>query len=240
MRRHRKVRAAWDWAVDGTATMIDNSASGGGQPVTVGGWLLPPGRVKWLCDTSEVDHITFDAALLWLSFSVEATYLDTLTASALAQKTDLYVMKVTQDETGGSGQEVFTPFSSPATPSAVTAWDTPAQSQDGLDPFLWCHRWWGYEPGSQVSIYSPDSQVIEGASNATDVYRNVGTHQGYTVSPGMLISAAFQPTVEIRSKRRLAKHEGLWIGMSLPSLGLANGIQYNLQYAARLLVSRSR
>lgn len=221
MRRRRGRRSAWNWA-----TRLDLAYT----PTTPDRWgikgpLLPAPRVDWLLEQGRGrDAVTVTGILLWLDFII---YNENAEGPPLVQPIDFYILKERYDA-GYAGQ--YHPYDEPTVPAGVTSWDTAGDEEtDGLDPYLWTHHMSPYVAGT--NIY--DSSFT---GNATNV---LAIQPDNCIQPTFNVSAQWQPSVHIRTKRRMMKGEQLTLGFgaSTAAADYNYGITYDLAAYVRVLTS---
>lgn len=239
-RKRKRSRAQWDWAESLFIAAADPGGTAGTRMWT-GGPLLPAGRTKWLCDTRKRDHIVVSGILLWVD---AVAYLESSAAGGNSIATvppyEFYLIKNQDDEQGNVTAD-FLPFQAPTVPSLVTDWTSGGESSDGLDPFLWCHALSPFVAGTKVSQENAGTTVDAGAGNADAVI--ISTNEA--AYPGVIqydrnVRMSWQPDVVIKTKRRLARHEGLIFGITWETLGDSSvtgskGVTIDVSVRARML-----
>lgn len=215
-RKRRGARPRWIHAGGQSATFTPNAESG--VTNTIVALLLPPERVRYLCDTSRKDHMTSNAILLWLDFY---WVFDDHTGSGGGQQTagpvDFYIMK-TEFDSSTPPTDVplnFLPYREPDVPANITSWDAQTNEPDGLDAYLWTHHWSGVHRNSIDDVtWSSNASGTVGAPNG-----GIGN-----VVPYDAVRQAWQPDVVVKTRRRLNKNEGLFLGFvanNIPQTGPA-------------------
>lgn len=237
-RGRKRRRAQWDWAESLFITAEDPGGTIGTR-IWTGGPLLPEGRVKWLCDTRKMDHITTSAILLWVD---ALAYLADDSAGGPSHNTippfEFYIIKSTLDEQGNAAQD-FLPFQSPQVPSLVTDWTSGGESSDGLDPYLWTHVLSPFVAGTTATSLDYLGTGVAGASNAQAIIASVN-QSGASIQYDRNVRMSWQPDVVIKTKRRLLRNEYLGFGITWETLGDgpvtgSKGVTIDVSVRARML-----
>lgn len=212
MRRRFRTRGkgrkpTWAYAHAMTLLAADNALT----TTFVGGWLLPPGRVRWLCEDWKQASITHVTTHMWLDF-----HWISPSGGGGGHRgiPDVYFYAIKSNSsraTGGEGPIMndMNPWSTPNFPSAITDWEDETDD-DGTDSFLWCHRMKGMSPpNADVGTYTYTGDAKQGA-NQTDQMFSSGTEgvNNYMCRT-FSMRAEWQPDVIIRAKRRLLKDDGI-------------------------------
>lgn len=223
-RYSRRRRSRSVWAFSTAQALLLNSA---GQYSYF--WILPPGRVNYLCDTDRVDSLVFNGAHLWLDFhwvQVSTNSLPDVTMFAI----------VTEAELGGEPADIgeFGPFDQPSTPSSITEWND-APNIDGTDSFLWSHHIKGSSPPNAVVW----TQNYQGSAGNQYINTNSDADHAALVCRKFSVAAEWQPDVIIKSRRRLKKDEGIAFIMQSDTAITSNDVVH-LEAHCRTLVNRGR
>lgn len=223
-RRSRRSRATWGFA-DAAALNIPAGSLAGAHAYF---WIVPPGRINYLCDTDRVSKVGFRGAHLWLDFNWVG-----VAAGASLPDVTCYAMKSQQDLAGAPTVVDRNPWSTPETPASLTSWDAAGQ-EDGTDSFLWTHHIKGSTPpnaGLILTTPSAGNQTFSVGGNASS--DNVGF-----VCRKWFVTQEWQPDVMIRSRRSLTKEDGIAIIFSIDTANPNVGVNVNVR--ARCLLSRGR
>lgn len=234
-RRFRKRRAQWCYADNG-AMFITDTASGDLWTANV---LVPPSYVQYLCNTRKTDHLTIKGILLWLNVYVKNS-TEVAIFGPIAPALDLYVIKSAVDSSNVADVE-FLPYVQPPAPNAYTGPSWPADDYlpSGLDPFMWTTRLWPlYERGERAWPISWSG--VNNAATAVGPFEQnnsarVGSTavDGYWAIGGRHVQDPYQPSVRIKTRRRLERNQGLTIGMHLD--GVDGQLDYFCRWACRIL-----
>lgn len=213
MKRRRRARPRWVHAGTQETTFTPNQE--GGITNVTAALLLPPERVRYLCDTGQKDHLTTSAILIWLDFYVvadgSATTVDT---QQTASPVDFYIMKTAFD-TSTPPTDVplnFLPYREPDVPSLITSWDTQGDEPDGLDAYLWTHHL------GPIQLVNMDNQ--NASYNASDKAGSKSQGIGYVKSYSS-VRQMWQPDIVVKTRRRLAKNEGIFLGFAVNNISQA-------------------
>lgn len=194
--RRRGRRAAWTYANAGSMELGGAIAN-----ITQYVWLMPPGRAQYLADAKSRDSITFVGAQLWLDF-----HWENRGSAASLVDVDFCVYKATIVDPVGNLPD-FSPIESqweePPTPASLTAWEE--DTDDGNYGFLWQHHIKGTTPANAQVV----NQSTSNAWNQTNIIGAGTSDSPAWVCRKFYVTQEWQPDVVIRSKRRLAKGEGI-------------------------------
>lgn len=222
-RRRFRRKSSWIWA-DRFNITLNNASPAFAGASSAGHLLLPPGRVNWFCDTQvRRSHVTVTGILLWLDFWWQSD----IASDTTIPDVDFFLIASTEDEAGSIATQ-FDPFVEPQLPAAVTDW-TFAPS-DGLDPFMWTHHIKGSTPPNAfVSQTSSNNQynqsfVMHAASDAQEA-----------TCRKFMVAAEWQPDIHVKTRRRLVKDQGLWLGMRALTAALPSGMQAMLDVRTRIV-----
>lgn len=221
-------KSHWIWA-DSFNLSLDN-----GLGTVVNGrrynaaLLLPPGRVKWFCDTVvRRPAVTVTGVLMWLDFF----WKNTSGGAQALPDIDLFVDTTSEDDAGNITY-VRDAFFEPQVPANIAAWTDVAS--DGLDGFLWSHHIKGFSP--------PNAIVRTDGLPADSSTANQSTliHTGNSDVPAYMcrtfsVRAEWQPDVHIKTKRRLRPDEGLVIAMSGLDASFPAGVSAFLDVRTRMV-----
>lgn len=227
MVRKRRRLATWNWASAGTIVIADTTNS----PQTIASVnIFPPARTDWLLENGRGrKSLTVKKILLWLQAYVvnPSTNLVEIPSSM-----DFSLQRINQDSAGTISPGLQAPYAAPVLPSAMTSWTVGgADEEDGLNPYLWTHRWW---PSYQAGTQSGSVTLATGAA-ATNSGAYVQENSSGISTP-MRVTQGWQPDVVVRSSRRLVRGQGIGFFVTMNS-GASTNMTYNVQYACRVLTS---
>lgn len=222
MRRRRRPRPQWVYA-DNQLTTVNSGSLNVGSYYYASTWLLPPGRVKYLCDSKRKQHLTVKGIHLWLDF-----YLSLVSSTATSWPQILfYVTKAAEGQDGSANFFQAHPWTAPATPSTIATWNE--WDDDGLNSFMWCHRiGTSGPPGS--AVYQTQSNL---EYNQLIGMKSDGENAVKLCWPTP-VEAMWQPSVRIKTARRLSPGEGIIFTM-MTTGQLANGMTANMNWFSRVL-----
>lgn len=219
-RRSARRRAVWTFA-----SAVATSGTDGASATFVTFPMLPAGRINWVLENAQRQHITVKRLLVWLSYYW--TTPDTGTGPWNIPDADLYIATDMTGLSSSINSRTQNPFLEPAVPTAVANWDSTLED-DGLASLMWCHHLFGRIDRSTLSTQNEappahgntTSQVAgqTGAQWNNDPYR---------------VSASWQPDLDLRVMRKLAKNWELYGGFRLP--GTNTGMKFNLNANWRVL-----
>lgn len=228
MRRRRRSRSTWSFA-DGNQ-MVQPSGTANG----VFAWILPPGRVNYLCDTDRVDSLVFKGCHLWMDFY----WSNQNNADEGLPDVTMYIIASQQDAAGDPVEINLNPWSQPSTPSTIASWEN--AETDGTDSFLWCHHIKGISPPNALVNTNGADAAGGGRAAASNQYIELGA--GASDHPAFLcrkfyVTQEFQPDVVVRTKRRLRKDQGIVLFMRNDT---AANVDTHIDERHRVLVGRGR
>lgn len=204
-RRRFRAKSHWLWADSQLMTLDGATGSHVGGRCYNANLILPPGRVKWMCDqVIRRAHVTVTGVLLWLDF-----YWSNTGAQTGLPDVDMYIDTTSEDDAGNI-QFVRDPFFQPQVPSAMAAWTDAAS--DGLDSFMWTHHIKGISPPNAI-VDTDTSTGDQAGGNQYDQIRAGTTDTPQFVCRTFSVRAEWQPDLHVKTKRRLRPNEGLVLGM---------------------------
>jgi len=215
-RRRRRASVNWIWAKQAQNQAVfgeTGPADGSGGEI----WLLPPTRVNNLLQYRTRNALTVKRTLLWLN----TWFVNSSSAQvelALGTNFTLYIRKTKELNANGfsTASSAPNPYAEPPLPMNVGAaggWDYQDDDADGTEPFLW---------SCPIFTASANTLLVLPAGNGTPLQ----------YAP---MVAAYQPTVDLRVRRRLQKDEGLALGYVFHGLGAYTGGDFYVNYATRIL-----
>lgn len=229
MRRRRRRRATWGYANGDLLSL--NAAT-----PTDWSWILPPGRVNYLCDTDRVDSILFMGCHLWLDWD----WVNAGSTTEALFDARFYVVASQLNTTGDAPIELsLNPFSEPSTPASITSWQE--FDTDGTDSFLWSHFIKGQSPPNYLVLtQSWNNSPTKGGNQREQIYPKDDSFDTLSsMCRNFDVRAAWQPDVRIKSKRRLRKDTGIALVVQAETTPTGNSGAH-LGVRTRVLLSRGK